>query len=236
MRLRTALASGALFFCGLAACSDVDSSIGPNDDGEDYAEPTPAAPDGEGAPATPPTTFPAAPLTDAGADAGPSVDGGIPHAPLLRAGLHPDASDRLRFAGIAATQITQTIGNAAASAGTHAADGAAGGKSYSAATDISIKNLNDAQVKVLIDELAKLGFAPYYRKPGADGWPASEARHLHVVYAGCKMKLALRNQMRDFFAGKNALASHTMYTFYTWPPSSIAIVKALYLKYNPATG
>lgn len=162
----------------------------------------------------------------AAADACPHV------AAILKWGLHPVASDRLRCAGITAARISQTIGNAAASAGTHAQDGVYEGHPYSAATDISVMGLTDAQVKVLIAKLDALGFAAFFRKPGSDGWPSSEARHVHAVFAGAKMKSSLQSQIWDFLAGKNGLASHTAYTFYQPPADVKSFVKALFLKWN----
>ncbi|HEX6837238.1 MAG TPA: hypothetical protein VF334_11730, partial [Polyangia bacterium] len=50
-----------------------------------------------------------------------------PDAALLKWGLHPRASDALRSIGVSAARIMQTIGNAAASAGTHAQDGVVNG-------------------------------------------------------------------------------------------------------------
>jgi len=76
--------------------------------------------------------------------------------------------------------------------------------------------MTDAQVKVLIKQLTSVGFVAYVRRPGHDGWPSSEARHVHAIWAGAAMKLSLRNQVRDWHVGKNALASHGTYTFYTW--------------------
>lgn len=107
--------------------------------------------------------------------------------PLLHWGLHPDASDRLRCAGVPDARITQTIGSAAASAGTHAADGRVGGAPYSAATDISTRSLSTADIHGLLNRLANQGFAAWYRWPGHDGWPASEAPHIHAIYVGCAM-------------------------------------------------
>jgi hypothetical protein len=59
-------------------------------------------------------------------------------ASLLTYGLAPDASDHLRCSGLDAGDISQTIGDAAASAGTHAQDGTIGGKAYCAATDLRV--------------------------------------------------------------------------------------------------
>jgi len=162
----------------------------------------------------------------------PSADACPHNASVLKWGLHPIASDRLRCAGITAARITQTIGSAAASAGTHAQDGVYDGRAYSAATDLSVIGLTDAQVKVLIAKLDALGFAAFFRKPGSDGWPSSEARHVHVVFAGAKMKSSLQAQIWDFLAGKNGLASHSTYTFYQPPAEVKAYVKAIFLKAN----
>lgn len=171
------------------------------------------------------TATPTGPSSPA-ADACPHV------ATVLKWGLHPIASDRLRCAGITAARITQTIGYATASAGTHAQDGVYDGHAYSAATDLSVIGLTDAQVKVLVAKLDALGFAAFYRKPGYDGWPASEARHIHAVFAGAKMKSSLQSQIWDFLAGKNGLASHTTYTFYQPPADVKAYIKAIFLKAN----
>lgn len=152
-----------------------------------------------------------------------------PHvAAILRYGLHPVASDRLRCVGITAARITQTIGGAVASAGTHLQDGVASATPYSAATDISVRGLTDAQVRVLVARLDAMGFAAFFRDPGRDGWPAAEARHVHAVFAGAKMKASLRAQIADFLAGKNGLASHTSYTFYQPPADVKAYVKSLF--------
>jgi hypothetical protein len=166
-------------------------------------------------------------LVAAGSDdhckAAPASDpsGACPHvASVLAWGIHPIASDRLRCAGVSSARIMQTIGSAAASAGTHAQDGVYDGHAYSAATDISVKGMNDSQVRSLVARLDALGFAAFYRNPGSNGWPSSEIRHMHVVFAGAKMKSILRSQIWDFLAGRNGLASHGAYTFYQ-PPASV---------------
>jgi len=176
-------------------------------------------------------------------DAGvPSHDAGAttcalvqpPHAAQLLYGLHPIASDGMRIVGIGANGISQTIGNAAASAGTHAQDGTFMGFAYSAATDIRLAGRTAAQIAVLLDKLASVGFAAWYRKPGSDGWPSSDAPHIHAVYVGAPMKLILRNQVRDWMAGKNGLASHTTYKFHTWSKCAKDPIWAEFLKHNPA--
>jgi hypothetical protein len=139
-----------------------------------------------------------------------------PHRSLLTSGLHPEASDRLRCAGVTAERISQTIGSAPASAGYHAADGTVDGMPYTAAVDLRTRDLSETEIRALLVRLGENGFAAWYRKPGSDGWPASEAPHIHAVFAGVVMKSALRGQVRDFLAGLNGLASHTTYRF--WPP------------------
>ena len=160
------------------------------------------------------------------------ISAACPHKALLKAGLHPDASDRLRCIGIDAGDISQTIGNAPASAGYHAKDGTVNGQPYTAATDIRTAGRSESQIRTLLSDLANSGFAAWYRKPGSDGWPSSEAPHIHAVYAGCAMKAELDGQVKDFRAGLNGLASHTRYTF--WLPSQATrdAVYNLWNKYN----
>ncbi len=163
----------------------------------------------------------------------PEPTSACPHvASVLKWGLHPIASDRLRCAGISSARIMQTIGSAAASAGTHAQDGVYDGHAYSAATDISVRGLNESQVRALLARLDKLGFAAFYRNPGSNGWPSSEIRHMHVVFAGARMKSILRSQIWDFLGGRNGLASHSAYTFYQPPASVKSYVEKIFLAAN----
>lgn len=157
-----------------------------------------------------------------------------PHQPLLHAGLHPEASDRLRCAGITADRISQTIGYASASAGYHAPDGTVDGLQYTAAVDLRVSDLTETEIRALLVRLGHNGFAAWYRKPGYDGWPSSGARHIHAVFAGVVMKSALRGQVRDFLSGLNGLASHTTYRFWTAPPEVLSIVRLLFSRnYTP---
>jgi len=131
--------------------------------------------------------------------------------PLLAYGLHPRASDALRAAGVSAWRITQTIGNAPASAGYHAQDGTVNGRPYTAAIDLSTSGMSTTQIHNLLERLAKVGYAGWYRKNGSDGW--SGANHIHAVYANCKMKAQLRAQVRSWLVGRNGLVSNTIYNF-----------------------
>ncbi len=154
---------------------------------------------------------------------GPSVTNTVIYAALLRYGLHPRASDAFRAAGVAAWRMTQTIGNAAASAGTHAQDGTVNGAPYSAATDISTSGMSLTQIHNLLESLGKLGFAAWYRRSGYDGWYG--ANHIHAVYANCRMKASLRSQVRSWLVGRNGLVSNTIYQFHAFTAQAKAGVK-----------
>lgn len=161
------------------------------------------------------------------------VDVAAAPAPLLRSGLHPRASDALRTAGVGAWRITQTIGNAAASAGTHARDGYVNGKPYSAATDLSTSGMSTTQVANLLERLAKLGFVCWYRQTGRDGW--NGVTHMHIVYANSAMKSSLRSQVRSWLVGRNGLVSNTIYQFHHFSAAAKAAVKAKYAMSNQGT-
>lgn len=161
------------------------------------------------------------------------VDVAAAPAPLLKWGLHPRASNALRTAGVAAWRITQTIGNAAASAGTHARDGYVNGQPYSAATDLSTSGMTTTQVHNLLERLAKLGFVCWYRQTGRDGW--NGVTHMHIVYANAAMKSSLRSQVRSWLAGRNGLVSNTIYQFHKFSAAAKAAVKAKYAMSNQGT-
>jgi hypothetical protein len=144
--------------------------------------------------------------------------------PLLASGLHPRASDALRAAGVTAGRITQTIGNAPASAGYHAQDGTVGGKPYTAAVDLSVSNLSSTEIHNLLERLAKVGFAAWYRKNGSDGWVG--ANHIHAVYANCLMKTQLRAQVKSWLVGRNGLVSNTTYKWHAFSATAKSVVKA----------
>lgn len=163
----------------------------------------------------------------------PSLTTTIPHAALLKWGIHPRASDAMRAAGLPAWRIMQTIGNAAASAGTHAQDGTVNGAPYSAATDISVSGMSSTQIVNLLERMAKLGFALWYRQSGHDGW--SGVNHIHAVYANCKMKSSLRSQVRSWLAGRNGLVSNTIYRFHTFSSAAKAAVRGKFTMSHDGT-
>jgi len=161
------------------------------------------------------------------------------HTPLLKWGISQEASDSLRSMGIVSSQVMQTIGNAPASGGTHLRDGDdSEGNPYCAATDISVRHptrLTQAQIRNLLDTLARHGFAAYYREPGHDHWPRGDVEHIHAIFAGLPMKRSLQEQIHDWLHGKNGLASHASYLF--WQPSGTDedIIRNSFLDVNPAT-
>lgn len=154
-------------------------------------------------------------------------------APLLKWGLHPRASDGLRASEVAAWRITQTIGNAPASAGVHKQDGTVNGAPYTAAVDISVSGMSSTQIHNLLERMAKVGFAVWYRKSGSDGWNGSN--HIHGVYANCLMKSALRSQVRSWLAGRNGLVSNTIYRWHTFSAAAKNAVTAKYAASNSGT-
>ena len=157
----------------------------------------------------------------------------IAFQPLLKYGLHPRASDALRAAGVSAWRITQTIGNAPASAGYHAQDGTANGHPYTAAVDLSVSGLTTTQIHNLLERLAKVGYAAWYRRNGSDGWIG--ANHIHAVYANCKMKSQLRSQIRSWLVGRNGLVSNTTYRFHTFSALAKSVVKSKFAQSSSGT-
>lgn len=154
---------------------------------------------------------------------GPAQIAPIEYAALLAWGLHPRASDALRAAGVAAWRITQTIGDDPSSAGYHHQDGTVNGQPYSAATDLSVAGLSATQIHNLLERLARVGFAAWYRKDGVDGWHG--ANHIHAVYANCKMKVQLQAQVRAFLVRRNGLVSNTIYTWHHFSNAALNAVK-----------
>jgi len=151
-------------------------------------------------------------------------------------GLHPLAFAALLSAGIPISRVGQTIGICAASAGTHEKDGEYEGHDYAACTDLHVGDLDDAGVHGFCDKLAGVGFCPFFRKPGYDGWPSQDARHVHAIWPGAPMKEIVRAQVHDYLAGRNGLASHIAYPFRPPTPAEEAVIRQRFLSNNPAEG
>lgn len=101
-------------------------------------------------------------------------------------------------------RIGQTIGDNPLSAGYHHQDGVWWqGKAsfdYCAAVDLGVSDLSAAQINAFLEELAKQGFAAFYRHEGK--WKGHE--HIHAIYALLPMKIQLRRQVREFLRDRRA--------------------------------
>lgn len=135
-------------------------------------------------------------------------------------------------AGISPQRITQTIGNYVLSAGTHARDGYAnedGSRyAYSCAIDISVRGLNQAQIKALVQALADAGFAAWYRHTGS----FAKSPHIHAVFVGYPMKASLRAQVADYVRGLTGLVGHRKEAFYQPTTHQKRALKLLFEKRN----
>ena len=137
--------------------------------------------------------------------------------PAKPQGLHPAAYAELTT--IALThRITQGINHSVERGNVHGVDGTLNGASYTGAVDISVRCLTKTQIKSLLEHLATLGFAGWYRKEGQDDWTGPP--HIHAVWAGCRLKPVLRRQVEAWLSGGNGLGSNRPYRF--WQPTAAA--------------
>ena len=159
--------------------------------------------------------------------------GAHPWAPEVRCklnpakpqGLHPDAYSRLQGLALA-HRVTQGINHSPARANVHDTDGTFNGKPYTGAVDISVRCLTEAQIKSLLASLANSGFAAWYRKAGQDGWTGPP--HIHAVWAGCRLKSILQEQVEDWIDGRNGLSSNDLYQFWQAPQETKEKLRMLY--------
>jgi hypothetical protein len=89
-------------------------------------------------------------------------------------------------------RISQTLGNYPRSKGYHLRDGTLNGEAYSAALDLGVDDLRPHKRAELLEALARVGFAAWYRS--GPKWKNDE--HIHAVYAGLPMKPKLQSQVR----------------------------------------
>jgi hypothetical protein len=158
---------------------------------------------------------------------------GPPWAPEVRCnlnpakpqGLHPDAFSSLQGLAVA-HRITQGINHSPDRGNVHDTDGTFNGKPYTGAVDISVRCLTQAQIKSLLAGLANLGFAAWYRKAGQDGW--SGPPHIHAVWAGCRLKSILQEQVDSWLDGRTGLSSNETYRFWQAPQEVKEKVRKLY--------
>lgn len=158
--------------------------------------------------------------------------------PVRPFGILPAAFTAYLSTGLPSSRIGQTIGNAAASAGTHAQDGTLAGIPYACCVDLRVADLSSTQVKSLLLKLWDAGFAAWYRCANypEDHW--SGATHIHAIWVAAPMKATCRRQVHDFCARpcKTGLASHLPYHFLQPSIEQQNKVAAAFLPHNPASG
>jgi len=121
--------------------------------------------------------------------------------------LHPVAENSLRELGVEDGQITQTVGNAPASKGFHAAEGHIDGHDYSSCVDLSYSLASRAFQERMVEG----GWAPFPRDYGS----FSSNRHIHAVFIGlrddrgqCRILPGPRQQIVDATRNRNGLVGH----------------------------
>lgn len=94
------------------------------------------------------------------------------------------------------SQGSYNPGGVGASAGTHDGGGA---------VDISVSDLSTTQRWETVKAMRTVGFAAWLRSPDQGPWPY----HIHCIAIGdTDLSIAARNQVADYYVGKNGLASH----------------------------
>lgn len=160
-------------------------------------------------------------------------------------GMHPEAFKAFIQAcfdaGVSPQRVVQTLGNAAASHGTHGRDGSfelpdGSKESYSAAVDLSVKHpeITAAKRNALLITMWDNGFAGWYRQ--APEFPNNE--HCHCIYLGVPMKRSLRDQAHAFLAHRSGLVSERADRFIADNLSDAVEQKLrkLFLSHNPMNG
>jgi hypothetical protein len=106
------------------------------------------------------------------------------------------AADALVAHSIVLSQGSYNPGGVDASAGTHDGGGC---------VDISVSSLSTTQRLQTVKALRTVGFAAWLRSPDEGPWPY----HIHAVaIADTDLAITARNQVADYYVGKNGLASH----------------------------
>ena len=97
---------------------------------------------------------------------------------------------------IVLTQGSYNAGGVSASGGTHDGGGA---------VDVSVKDLSTTQRWETVKAMRTVGFAAWLRTPDQGPWPY----HIHAIAIGdTDLPIAARNQVADYYVGRNGLASH----------------------------
>ncbi len=126
-------------------------------------------------------------------------------------GLVPDALAELQKLGLV-HRITQTLNLSTDTQNYHGTDTVVYGKPVTAAVDISVRCLDETEIKDLLSALSSAGFAAWYRKGGSDSWTG--ATHVHAVWAREPLKQQLRAQVHSWYEGKTGLVGDRPYEFW----------------------
>jgi hypothetical protein len=159
-----------------------------------------------------------------------------PNAQIRVYGMHPLAWAAYLATGLPVSRIGQTIGHAAASAGTHVKTGVYKGADYSPCFDLRIHDLTDDECRAILVKLADHGIAAFYRKPGHDHWPSTEIRHIHAIWPDCQMTPIVERQVHDWLCTPvlNGLASHAPYVFFQNTHGQRLLVRILFARQHKA--
>ncbi len=105
-------------------------------------------------------------------------------------------ADAMVAHSIVISQGSYNAGGVAASAGTHDGGGS---------IDVSVSALTTTQRWETVKALRAVGFAAWLRTPEQGDWPF----HIHAIAIGdTDLASGARNQVADYYVGKNGLASH----------------------------
>jgi hypothetical protein len=109
--------------------------------------------------------------------------------------------------GISPGRITQTIGEHPLSVGYHRRDGYLTFNrqriEYTAATDIHVVGLTDAEIQKFVRVLGQHGFAAFYRHEGK--WRFN--KHIHAIYSLLPMKPQLKDQVKEWLLDRRLSGS-----------------------------
>jgi hypothetical protein len=144
-------------------------------------------------------------------------------------GLHPDALSALTRLTLA-HRITQGINHSADRGNVHGTDVTIEGAVYTAAVDISVRCLTEAQIRTLLASLANAGFAGWFRKDGADGW--SGPNHIHAIWTGSPLKPVLLRQVESWLEGRNGLGPNNPYRFWQPDMNMAQKIREAYRRFN----
>jgi hypothetical protein len=144
-------------------------------------------------------------------------------------GLHPEATAALKSLALI-HRVTQGINHSSDRGNVHDTDVTIGGQPRTAAVDISVRCLSEAQIKTLLESLASVGFAGWYRKNGQDDWTGPP--HIHAIWSASPLKPVLRRQVESWLEGGNGLGTNRPYRFWQPAPKQQEAVRTRYRQFN----